>query len=174
MQAVRKITESHRHRRRFGHAQEAPTTAGSSEKQRGAMCCKACGVVYRAGLWHWAPKPRDAQPCECPACQRIRTRKPAGVVRLSGAGVAPHAEEIKHLACHQEEAEKAEHPLNRIIAIEESAQAISISTTDIHLPRRIGQAIRRAFRGGLRVKFDETGDFVTVEWTAPGKDGRTA
>jgi hypothetical protein len=159
----------HRHRRRFGHAQEQPASGKSRpvEKLSDSLCCSLCGVVYRGGRWHWFPQPIDAQPCECPACLRIRSGTAAGVVRLSGSSVALHAEEMKHLARHQEEAEKAEHPLNRIMAIEESAQGITISTTDIHLPRRIGQAIRRAFRGVLRVKFDETGDFVTVDWTPP-------
>lgn len=166
MYAARKTTESHQHRRRFGHAQEMQI-AGGAMKQPGVLCCEACGVVYRAGNWHWAPKPRDAQPCECPACQRIRMGRPAGVVHLNGASVVAHADEMKRLARHQEEAEKAEHPLNRIMSIEASAQGLSISTTDIHLPRRIGQAIRRAFRGALRVKFDDEGDFVTVDWMSP-------
>ena len=172
MQAARKTTEIHGHRRRFGRAQDAVTGFGRGEKQPGVLCCKDCGVVYRAGVWHWAPRPVGARSCECPACQRIRTRSPAGLVRL--AGVATHAEEMKHLARHQEEAEKGEHPLNRIIAIEENAQGLSISTTDIHLPRRIGQAIRRAYGGVLRVKFEEAGDFVTVNWVAPGKNGKSA
>ena len=174
MQAPRKTAESHRHRRRFGHAQDAAPAAGLGRKEKlpGVLCCKVCGVVYRAGVWHWAPRPEGAQPCECPACQRIRTRSPAGVVRL--AGVAAHGEEMKRLARHQEEAEKAEHPLNRIVAIEKNAQDLLISTTDIHLPRRIGQAIRRAFGGVLRVKFEEAGDFVTVNWVAPVKTGKLA
>jgi hypothetical protein len=53
------------------------------------------------------------------------------------------------LARHQEQAEKGEHPLNRIISIGEDAQGIVIDTTDIHLPRRIGKAAKRAFRGTL-------------------------
>ena len=174
MHAARKTTESHRHRRRFGHAQDAAPAAGlgRGEKQPGVLCCKVCGVVYRAGVWHWAPRPEGAQPCECPACQRIRTRSPAGEVRLAGA--AAHGDEMKRLARHQEEAEKGEHPLNRIMAIEEDAQGLLISTTDIHLPRRIGQAVRRAFGGMLRVKFEEAGDFVTVSWAAPDRNGKPA
>ena len=38
----------------------------------------------------------------------------------------------------QEEAEKQEHPLNRIISIDKDAQGVMINTTDIHLPHRIG------------------------------------
>jgi hypothetical protein len=46
-----------------------------------------------------------------------------------------------------------ERPLNRIIGIEEDAQGIVINTTDIHLPRRIGEAIKRAFRGETEDNF---------------------
>ena len=34
--------------------------------------------------------------------------------------------------------EKREHPLNRIMAIEREGDALVVKTTDIHLPRRIG------------------------------------
>ena len=169
MKSARKASGMHhRHRRRFGHAQDQE--AGHSnplEKLHDSLCCSVCGVVYRGGRWHWAPKPANAQPCECPACQRIHTRVPAGVVTLSGQGVATHAKEMKQLARHQEEAEKAEHPLNRIIGFEDTPQGLTILTTDIHLPRRIGQAIRRAFGGVLRMKFEENGHSVTVDWTSP-------
>jgi hypothetical protein len=70
------------------------------------------------------------------------------------------------LARHQEEAEKGEHPLNRIINIDEDADGIVINTTDIHLPRRIGEAVERAFRGSLIEDFDQGGYFVRVKWTA--------
>jgi hypothetical protein len=68
----------------------------------------------------------------CQACHRINDRYPAGVVTLSGA-----------LTAQQKAAEKAEHPLNRIIDIEEGLDQIVINTTDIHLPRR-GEAIKSA------------------------------
>jgi hypothetical protein len=175
MQAGRK-TQSHQHRRRFGRAQDVPVAERSagSKKPHDSLCCKVCGVVYGGGRWHWGPKPVKARPCECPACQRIRNRVPAGVVRLSGGSVALHAKEMRQLALHQEEVEKAEHALNRIMAIEDTPQGLTISTTDIHLPRRIGQAIRRAFRGVLRIKFEESGEFVTVDWTSPENKPETA
>jgi hypothetical protein len=68
------------------------------------------------------------------------------------------------LARHQEEAEKQEHPLNRIISIEEGAQGVMINTTDIHLPRRIGEAVRPAFHGEIEENFEEDGYFVRVTW----------
>ena len=91
---------------------------------------------------------------------------PAGVVELRGAFGRQQKEEIVRLARHQEEAEKSEHPLNRIIKIDEDADKIIITTTDIHLPRRIGDAVERAFHGILDEDFDKGGYFVRVRWTA--------
>jgi len=70
------------------------------------------------------------------------------------------------LARHHEEAEKNEHPLNRIMSIEEDTHGIVINTTDIHLPRRIGEAVKRAFHGEIDAQFEEDGYFVRVNWTA--------
>jgi hypothetical protein len=70
-----------------------------------------------------------------------------------------------HLVRHQEEAEKPEHPLNRIISVVEDAEGIVVNTTDIHLPRRIGEAIKRAFHGSLEENFDEDAYFVRINWT---------
>ena len=66
---------------------------------------------------------------------------------------------------HQEEAENKEHPLNRIISIEEDAQGLVINTTDIHLPRRIGEAVKRAFHSEIENTFEKDGYFVRVSWT---------
>jgi len=92
-----------------------------------------------------------------PACRRIEDELPAGVVTLRGDFAREHKEEMIHLARHQEAAEKKEHPLNRIINIEESVEGIVITTTDIHLPRRIGEAIQRAFHGQIDDIFDKGG-----------------
>jgi hypothetical protein len=69
------------------------------------------------------------------------------------------------LARHQEAAEKAEHPLNRIMGVEDTPDGVVITTTDIHLPRRIGEAIRRAFHGEFKAHFDEGAYSVRAEWS---------
>ena len=111
-------------------------------------------------------RPRSGQKALCPACRRISDKFPAGVVELRGAVERQQKDDIVRLARHQEEAEKSEHPLNRIIKIDEDADGIVIKTTDIHLPRRIGEAVERAFHGSLNEDCDEGGYFVRVNWTA--------
>jgi hypothetical protein len=47
-------------------------------------------------------------------------------------------------------------------SIEEEPHGIVITTTDIHLPRRIGEAVKRAFHGEIEDRFEKDGDFVRV------------
>ena len=135
------------------------------QKLHEGTACPQCGAVYHQGRWRWVTKAEGAGEELCAACRRINDKFPAGVVTLRGDFAREQKQELIHLARHQEEAEKQEHPLNRIIGIEEDAQGIVISTTDIHLPRRIGEAIKRAFRGEIEDNFEKDGYFVRVTWT---------
>ena len=155
-------------RRTAGHAQEDHILDPYQRQQKldDDTICAQCGAVYRKGRWQWGARPENGHEALCPACRRINDKFPAGVVELRGPLGREQKEEIIRLARHQEEAEKGEHPLNRIINIEEDAERIVINTTDIHLPRRIGEAVERAFHGSLSEDFDQGGYFVRVNWTA--------
>ena len=83
---------------------------------------------------------------------------------MSGGFVKEHREELVHLARNNESIENRDHPLNRIIKIEEHPDSIIITTTDIHLPRRIAEAVRQAYKGDLELSYDEEGYFVRAEW----------
>ncbi len=130
--------------------------------------CPQCGAVYVSDRWQWMDpklKPRDAHEELCQACRRTNDRYPAGVVTLSGGFVAAHKEEILHLARNVEELEKGEHPLHRIMGIEEEDGSMVITTTDIHLPRRIGEKLADSYEGDLDFAYDEEGYFIRVAWT---------
>jgi hypothetical protein len=137
-------------------------------KPAGPIVCPQCAVLFAGGRWQWGPAPADAKPERCPACRRIHDDIPAGIVTLHGGFSPPRLNEIISLMRHQETAEKQEHPLNRIMRIEESQDGLTVTTTDIHLPRRIGEALKRAFRGELHMNFDEDGYCARVDWHPPG------
>lgn len=127
--------------------------------------CSGCGAVYSKGHWRWGAAPADAKAVLCQACHREQDKFPAGLMLLTGSYLAAHLAELVALARNQEEAERAEHPLNRIMSIEHPApDRVVIATTDIHLPGRIGEALRRAHDGRLLEDFDKDGYFVRVEW----------
>lgn len=157
-----------RTRRIAGRAQRDPIHDPYQNQQKFAEggVCPQCGAAYLAGRWQWA-KVQNGRPQMCPACRRINDRVPAGIVTLGAFPGQPGKNDMIALARHQEEAEKIEHPLNRIIGVEDTPEGIVITTTDIHSPRRIAEAVRRAFGGTLEIDFDKDGYFVRVNWTPP-------
>ena len=127
--------------------------------------CPECGAVFQNGRWQWAAyPPADAHEETCQACHRIKDKYPAGTLTLAGGYIAGHKDEILSLVRHQGELEKGEHPLHRIMDIEEAPGHIVVSTTDIHLPRRIGEAIQHAFQGDLDFRYEEEAYFLRVSW----------
>lgn len=154
-------------RRRAGHAQDDHIIDAYKQVAKLAepTVCPQCGAVYLRGRWQWSDRPKDAAPSLCQACRRINDNFPAGMVTLTGHVIEACKGEMIHLIRNQEKAEKTEHPLNRIMAIEDKAPSrIEITTTDIHLPRRIGDAVKRAYKGELTEQFDEDNYFVRINW----------
>lgn len=154
-------------RRRWGRAQQDRILDPykRSAKLHEPTLCPQCRAVYHRGRWQWMEPPEGAEETLCQACHRTNDRYPAGLVTLAGPFVAAHKDEMIRLVRHQEEAERPEHPLNRIMGIEQEApDRLVVSTTDIHLPRRIGEAVTRAYHGAVTEHFDEGGYFVRVNW----------
>jgi hypothetical protein len=155
-------------RRRWGRAQldQILDPYKRIAKPKEPSVCSQCGAAFHKGRWQWLqPLPAEAEKVVCQACHRINDHYPAGILTMTGPIVAAHPDEITGLARNQEQAERAEHPLNRIMSIEQEApDRLVISTTDIHLPRRIGEAMKRAYHGEMTEHFDEGGYFVRVNW----------
>jgi hypothetical protein len=127
--------------------------------------CPECNAVFKGRRWQWADTlPLDAHKVTCQACHRTKDNYPAGIVTLTGTFIPEHKAELISLARHQEAKARAEHPLERIMRIEEHPDRVVITTTDIHLPRRIGEALHRACKGELEKHYDEEGYFARVNW----------
>lgn len=126
--------------------------------------CPQCGVVFHEGRWQWLQAPAGAHQENCPACQRIQDEFPAGFVMLQGEFFLAHREEIMRLVHNVEERERPEHPLKRIMRIEEKDGATLITTTDIHLARGIGEAIHDAYQGELEFHYNEDEYLLRVSW----------
>ena len=134
-------------------------------KPRGPAVCPDCGAVFRRGRWQWGEAAERAQPHRCAACRRVRERDPAGSVRLSGPFFAEHRDEVLALVRSQENREKRAHPLQRIIALREARGTLEVTTTDIHIARRIGDALCSAYRGKLDVRYSPDEYRVRVNWS---------
>lgn len=135
------------------------------DKPQSPASCPDCGVVFADGRWQWSDTPPDnAISTLCPACQRVRDHQPAGYVTLSGTFYREHKEEMLNLVRNCETAAKGERPLNRIMAIDDEDDHTVITTTEIHLPRRIGNALRDAYGGDLDIQYTPEGDSLRVTW----------
>jgi NMD protein affecting ribosome stability and mRNA decay len=126
--------------------------------------CPDCGAVFHAGRWQWLARPAAAHEERCPACHRQHDEFPAGYVHLSGDFLHAHEAEILSLVRHQEAQEKAEHPLKRIMKIAQVAAGYEITTTDIHLARRIGEALHHAYQGELEFHYNPQQCLLRVNW----------
>jgi NMD protein affecting ribosome stability and mRNA decay len=134
-------------------------------KRKGPARCSECGATYARGVWRWqAVTPPARLATVCPACQRIEDRYPAGEVTVSGSFVAKHGEEIEGLIHHTAENEGREHPLHRIMEWKRRKGALVITTTDVHLPHRIGHALKDAWGGALATHYDDKGYYARVTW----------
>jgi hypothetical protein len=126
--------------------------------------CPECGAVFRDGRWRWGPSEGLAHEARCPACLRIHDRFPAGHVAIAGEFLDAHRDEIISLIRNVEAREKAEHPLERVMAIEASADGLLVTTTDPHLARAIGDALAHAYRGKLEYHYNAEDRLLRVHW----------
>ena len=137
------------------------------QKPAEPAACPECDAVFHAGRWQWGVKQDGAADVLCPACLRIRDGFPAGFVSVGGEFFVVHRAEILGLIQHHAEKESAQHPLVRIMAIDEEtsgAGGILVTTTDIHLARDLGDALHKAYHGDLDFHYNEAEKRLRVHW----------
>ncbi len=135
------------------------------EKPTEPTYCPACSVAWHKGRWQWSEEPpQGARAVLCPACRRVRDAAPAGLLTIEGWFVPEHKDEIVGLVRRCEEDERSTHPLNRIMSVREEGNTLEVSTTDIHLPRRIGEALAKAYDGRLSFRTSPEEYFLRVDW----------
>lgn len=127
--------------------------------------CPQCGAVFHTGRWQWIKAPDNAHRETCPACHRIHDHYPAGFLTLKGKFFSAHRDEIMNLVHNHEKHERTEHPLKRIMAVEEKNDATLVTTTDIHLARGIGEALHHAYQGELEFHYNPEQNLLRVNWT---------
>jgi NMD protein affecting ribosome stability and mRNA decay len=137
----------------------------SKKKLAEPTVCPECGAIYRAGRWQWGKAPADAHQDLCPACQRIKEHCPAGFLTLSGEFLGQHRDEILQLLHHVEAREKADHPLKRLIMLQDETNGdIVVTSTDPHLARALGEAIHDAYKGDLKFDYQKGEYLLRVSW----------
>lgn len=137
----------------------------TEKKLREPSACPECGAVFIDGRWSWAKAPEIVRSTVCPACQRIADNLPAGILRLSGSFLDDHREELIGLIRNVEALEKGEHPLERIMSLRDGEGGLEVTTTGIHVARRIGDALGRSYQGDLRFTYGNGEKSIQVSWS---------
>ena len=83
---------------------------------------------------------------------------------LEGEFVHQHRDEVMHLLRNVETRENAEHPLQRIMDIAGENGGLTVTTTDPHLARALGEAVYHAYRGKLEFHYNPEENLLRVHW----------
>jgi NMD protein affecting ribosome stability and mRNA decay len=117
--------------------------------------CKICGAVFVNGRWTWNEVLKEARKVLCPACRRINDKFPAGNIQIKGDFCRDHKTEILNLIKNIEKLEKTERPMERVMQIREEKAHTSVTTTGIHIARRIGEALSRSYACDLSFQYGD-------------------
>jgi NMD protein affecting ribosome stability and mRNA decay len=134
-------------------------------KPHGTVLCPGCKAVFRKGRWIWATAPAGAPKHRCPACLRIAQGSPAGYITLGGTFFTEHRAEVLARVRHCEQKEKTTHPLERIMAIEAAKGGVLVTTTSVHLARRVAHALESSFKGSLSLTYNHQDNLLRVRWS---------
>ena len=139
-------------------------TYRDTKKRTEPSVCSECDAVFVGGRCTWTEAPEGAVKDVCPACLRIADNFPAGYVEMKGAFLEQRREEIMNLVSNEEKLEKGEHPMERIMAIVPEDGQTLITTTGVHIARRIGEAVARAYQGDLTFTYGDNEKSIRVQW----------
>lgn len=151
-----------RHEQRMEEVRE--DSYRESAKMPDPARCPKCNATYLKGRWTWAKAPAEAAAHKCPACQRIEDKFPGGYVTLKGPFLAAHRTEVLNLVKARETRAKEEHALQRLIAVEDVADGVLVTTTDAHLARGIAMAVHEAFKGTLDMTYSKGENLLRATW----------
>ena len=143
----------------------------SDEHLEDNTVCKKCGDVYMAGRWYAKDQIGEKRPtgepvflAQCPACAKQRDRFPEGIVRITGNFFLSHEDEVLNLIRNEVERAQSANPLERLVSIESSPEAIEVSTTNEKLAQRIGKALHKAYAGEIEYKWSGDTKLTRVNW----------
>jgi len=134
------------------------------KKRTEPTLCPECKAVFIGGRWTWIDPPEDAMTEICPTCLRIADNYPAGYVAFKGDFFLKRRDEIMNLVSNEEKMEKGEHPSERIMKITPAEDHTLITTTGVHIARRLGEAVARAYQGDLSFTYGDNEKSIRVEW----------
>ena len=126
--------------------------------------CTECRAMFHSGRWTWDEAPEYAYTTVCPACRRKADNYPAGHLEIRGTFMNKHREELLNMIQNIEKQEKMAHPLERIMSITDKEDHSLITTTGVHLSRRLGEALKHAYQGELDFTYGDAEKSIRLTW----------
>lgn len=131
--------------------------------------CQSCRAVYRHKRWQLDPAGKlagdpAAQWVTCPACQKVAGSYPEGIVTLRGSYLWNHEAEIRNILDNVVARVAARNPLERIIRMERSDDALIIETTDTKLAEQLGRSLQKSHSGELQIDWQGAPAVCRVQW----------
>ena len=126
--------------------------------------CIECGATFINGRWTWKTIENKGNETLCPACRRTADKYPAGYIEIKGSFFSRHANEISNLIRNTESLEKTERPLERIMSTHFNREKAILTTTGIHIARRIGEALFRSYQGDFNFQYSDGEKSIRVYW----------
>ena len=133
--------------------------------------CQSCQAVYRNKRWqldvatagqlahdpaaHWVT---------CPACQKVAERYPEGILTLRGSYLWNHEAEIRNILDNAVARLSSRNPLERIIRMQRTDDALVIETTDNKLAEQLGRSLQKAHSGELQIDWQGAPVVCRVQW----------
>jgi NMD protein affecting ribosome stability and mRNA decay len=131
---------------------------------KASKVCSNCGAIYSNGRWSWKEIINTFKETTCPACKRINDNYPAGFVEIKGRFYSEHEKEISNLIMNMEKLERKERPLERIMKFKPEKSKATLTTTGIHIARRIGEALSRSYQGNFSFRYLDGEKIIRVFW----------
>lgn len=136
--------------------------------------CERCGAVYKNRRWvngravlKQAAGPEPTRGRElCPACRRIVAGAPGGYLRLEGAFLEAHLDEINTLLENEQARAAEDNPTARVISWRTlPGPRVELTTTTPHLAQRLGHAVEEAYGGTVDYDFSHENILARVSWS---------
>lgn len=134
-------------------------------KSSHALVCEECKLVHHAGRWQrGAPPTPELESGLCPAYRRIRDHDPAGTIAVPETFLEQR-DELMGMLRNAEAAETEEHPLERLMDLEEGPDgSLIVTTTGVHLARAIANKLERRFHSQARIRYGDSEHTIAVDW----------
>lgn len=143
----------------------------SQEGTKESSLCTSCNAVYHRRRWstdvdlHQQLKSHSAtRRVTCPACQKIASNYPEGIITLTGSYLWEHETEIQQILKKEENKAFARNPQERIIRMTKGDGRLTIETTEEKLAEHLGRVLQRAHRGELKIRWAGNPDICRVSW----------